>query len=456
MKTMNIMKQIRLNTAMCMLSVLALVSCDKDAHENEYPLPAGQGGIVVGLQTEMPQTGVESLTLYLFDSDGTVAQRKAYTDPRTLASEYIPAPAGSYTPVVVANADPASLPQQTTPADLTQWLKERTAQYPDLLTASAQTEIRTGEITRILMTLKQSTDGIALIPVRLLLTIPGKDLPAYTTRTATIPMEEAHRLRCVAEVFAKGTENLVHRREMLCERQADGHYLAVLSLLTGEYDLRLWTDRTDAGTTDGKYYNADDLRHVTVRTDPYTAGAVTDDKDAYFVAQSISVDGEVQDEPVELIRPLARYRLVATDVKAYGKLVEKENYPPIERLTVRIIYESFFPTGFDVATGKPNDALDTRLSYTDIPTEAKGYAPAEALQVGTDFVLTNGTESFVTVTVEIVDAATGEVVSRSTGIRIPYRRGHLTTVSGHLLTAGKTSGGVQIDTEWGDEIIVEF
>ena len=51
MKTMNIMKQIRLNTAMCILSVLALVSCDKDAHENEYPLPAGQGGIIVGLQT---------------------------------------------------------------------------------------------------------------------------------------------------------------------------------------------------------------------------------------------------------------------------------------------------------------------------------------------------------------------------------------------------------------------
>lgn len=455
MKTMNIMKHSCLNTAICVLSLLALVSCDKDAHENEYPLPAGQGGIIVGLQTEMPQTGVESLTLYLFDSDGTVARRKAYTDPRTLASEHIPAPAGSYTPVVVANADPASLPQQTTPADLTQWLKERIAQYPDLLTASAQTEIRTGEITRILMTLKQGTDGIALIPVRLLLTVPGKDLPPVRSRAAS-SADETRTLRCVAEVFMKGTENRIHRREMQCERQADGRYLAELSLLPGEYDLRLWTDWTDAGTASGKYYTAADLHHVTVRTDPYTAGAETDDKDAYYAVQCLSVGEAVQDEPITFIRPLARYRLVATDVEAYGKLVEKENYPPIERLTVRIIYEGFFPTGFDVATSKPNDALDTRISYTDTPTEAKGYAPAKALQVGSDFVLTNGTESFVTVTVEMTDAATGEVVNRSTGIRIPYRRGHLTTVSGHLLTAGKTSGGVQIDTEWGDEIIVEF
>lgn len=456
MKTMNIMKHIRLNTVMCVLAVLALVSCDKDAHENEYPLPPGQGGIIVGLQTETPQDGVESLTLYLFGSDGTVAQRKAYTDPRTLASEYIPAPAGSYTPVVVANADPASLPQQTTPADLTQWLKERTAQYPDLLTASAQTEIRTRKITRILMTLKQGVGGIALTPVQLLLTVPGKELLAYTPTRAAATDRMSHRLRCVAEVFAKGTENRIHRREVLCDEQADGRYLAELSLLPGEYDLRLWTDWTDASTATGKYYTAADLHYVTVRTDPYTAGAETDDKDAYYAVQSISVSGEVQDEPVTLIRPLARYRLVATDVEAYGKLVEKENYPPIERLTVRIIYEGFFPTGFDVATGKPNDALDTRISYTDTPTEAKGYATTEALQVGSDFVLTNGTDSFVTVAVEMTDAATGEVVSRSTGIRIPYRRGHLTTVSGHLLTAGKTSGGVQIDTEWGDEIIVEF
>lgn len=454
--TMKIMKHICLNTMMCVLSVLALVSCDKDAHEGEYPLPAGQGGLIVGLQTETPQADMESLTLYLFDSDGTVAQRKTYTDPRTLASEYIPAPAGSYTPVVVANADPASLPQQTTPADLTQWLKERTAQYPNLLTASAQTEIRAGEISRIRMTLQQGVDGMGLSDVHLLLTVPGSGLPPYTPTRAAASAEDARTLRCVAEVFIEGTENRIHRREMQCERQADDRYLAVLSLLPGEYDLRLWTDWTDAGATAGKYYTAADLHHVTVNTDPYTAGSVTDDKDACFAVQSISVSGEVQDEPVTLIRPLARYRLVATDVEAYGKLVEKENYPPIERLMVRIIYEGFFPTGFDVATGKPNDALDTRISYTDTPAETKGYAPAKALQVGGDFVLTNGTESFVTVTVEMVNADTGEVVSRSTGIRIPYRRGHLTTVSGHLLTAGKTSGGVQIDTEWGDEIIIEF
>ena len=78
---------------------------------------------------------------------------------------------------------------------------------------------------------------------------------------------------------------------------------------------------------------------------------------------------------------------------------------------------------------------------------------AEARQVGADFVLTNGEESFVTVTVQMTNKHTGEAISTVSGIKIPYKRGHLTTVSGHFLTAGKTAGGVQVDTEWNDVII---
>lgn len=429
----------------CSLLAAAFAACDKDAHENEYPLASGQGAFIVGLHSG---TAVEALTLYFFGDAGDVVLRKDYTDPRTLASEYLPVKADAYTIVAVANVNAALLPGQTTPADLVQLLKDNFSAYPDMLTASVQSEVRAGEINRALLELQDGTDGLALSAVRLLLTVPGKQMPDYTPTRAAAG-ETARQLRCVAEVRTQGTDNLVHRRTLPCTKQADGSYLAELSLLEGDYDLRLWTD------WNGDYYATEDLTAVTVRTENYTAGTITDTKDAYYATATISVSESTEETAIAPTRPFARYRLVATDVEAYVKLMEKENYPPIENLEVRIGYEDFFPTGFDVMTGKPNDAL-TGIFYTTVPVGADGFDKAEALQVGGDFVLTNGEESFVTATVEIIDRTTGETVSHTAGVKIPYRRGHLTTVTGHFLTAGKTTGGVQIDTGWGDEIVIEF
>ena len=152
-------------------------------------------------------------------------------------------------------------------------------------------------------------------------------------------------------------------------------------------------------------------------------------------------------------RPLARYRLVSTDAAAYRNLIAHgEDLPPIEDLRVGVTYEGFFPTGFNVAAGASNDALNTGVGYASVPVAAEG----DEWQVGADFVLTNGGESSVTVTVRMTDARTGEAVAIVEHVRIPYRRGHLTTVTGHFLTAGKTTGGVEVDTEWDGEIVIPF
>ena len=445
---------------LCVLLATAFTACDKDVHEGEYPLGDGEGAFVVGLQSD---SEVSSLTLYLFGSNGTVALRRDYTDPRTLASEYIPVNAGTYTVVAIANVAATDLPQQTTAADLTEWLKENASAYPFMLTASSQEEVADGEVKRILLTLQGGTGGITLSTVRLVLTVPGKEMPPYTQTRATDGA--THQLRCVAEVYRQGTTTRVHRRVQLCEAQADGTYLAELSLLPGDYDVRLWADWVTDGTTNDKYYNADDLSAVTVLTDNYVANGLTDEKDAYYTnSLSLTVTDEAnQSSPsgelwgaVTLIRPFARYRIIANDVENYIDLIEGgDDLPPIEDLTVRVSYEGFFRTTFDVVTGKPIDSMAS-ISYAAGIVEADGYSPDEARQVGADFVFTNGDESFVTVTVQMLDKNTGEAISTVTGIRIPYRRGQLTTVSGNFLTAGRTSGGVNIDTGWGDNPFVPF
>ena len=439
---------------LCVVLGICLTACDGDAHEGEYPLPEGQGAMIIGLES---QAEVTDLTLCLFGSDGTAVLCETYDNPRELASGHIPVPAGSYTLVIVANGDPADtkvepLPEDTTIPDLVEWLKAHAADFPYMLTASEQVEVASGDIERLHLVLTDGTSGIRLSTVRLALTVPGLDLPAYATRTTDT---DSKPLRCVAEVYQAGTNNRVHRRVQECALQSDGTFLAELSLMPGDYDLRLWADWNSG------YYNADDLGKVTVLTDNYVANGETDKKDAYYATSSLSIPssptGGVEGASVSLERPFAKYRLIATDVEAYYNLIEKgEALPDIEDLQVRVTYEGFFPTGFNVVTGKPNDALNTGIHYTSVPTVAEGYDAKVNRQVGADFVLTNGEESFVNVTIQMVDTNTGDIVATVQHVKIPYKRGHLTTVTGHFLTAGKTPGGVQIDTEWGDDVMIEF
>lgn len=436
---------------LCALFAAAFTACNKDAHENEYPLGGDEGAFIIGLQADVE---VYNLNLFIFGSDGTTTVRNDYTDPRALALDYIPVKSDSYTIMVVANVTDNNLPALTTVADLAEWLEEHAAANPDMFTASAQESVAPGEIRRLSLSMQNGTDGIELSTLRLLLTVPGKELPAYTPSRAEAG--NAPSLRLTAEVYREGTQTRIHRRVLLCTPQADGRYLAELSLLEGDYDLRLWADWTVDGTTNDRYYNTDDLSAVAVLTDNYVANGQTDGKDAYYAVATVGLNADAQDESITLIRPLARYRLVATDVEGYLSLMAKgEDLPPIDRLQVSVSYEGFFPTGFNVVSGKPNDAF-TGIGYAAGIEEAEGYNPGEARQIGADFILTNGEESSVSVTVRIIDKNTGEAVSTLTGIQIPYRRGQLTTVTGTFLTAGRTSGGVEIDTDWKEDIVIEF
>ena len=434
---------------LCLCAAAGVVSCD----DTDNPILPGEGALVVGLK-ELPATPPDSLTLYFFSADGGMAARKSYAGLRAFQADYTPLQPGAYTVVLVAGVPLSAQPARPTLQELAEWLKSAASACPGMMTAMAAATVTENEVGRLLLTLAAGTGGMAFADVRLLLTVPGLDLAAYDgTRSGGKP------LRCVVEVDKAGGGGLALRRELSCLQQADGTYLAELSLMPGDYDLRLWAD------WDGGYYNADDLGKVLVLTDNYVANGETDKKDAYYATSSLSIpsspSGELRgagaDVPLTLERPFAKYRLIATDVEAYYNLISKgEALPAIEDLQVRVTYEGFFPTGFSVATGKPNDALNTGIHYTSVPTVAEGYDAKVNRQVGADFVLTNGEESFVNVTIQMVDTNTGETVATVQHVKIPYKRGHLTTVTGHFLTAGKTPGGVQIDTEWGEDIVIEF
>ena len=194
---------LRIITVMPLLFILLLASCDKEEHKEEYPLPDGQGALVIGWESE---TEVNSLAVYLFDGSGiTVLYNKVYDNPHEVTSEYIPMAGGDYTLLMVANADSTSLPQETTIADLTEWLKAHAGDYPKLLTASAQIEVIPGDIHRLTLELKDGTNGINLATVTLRLALPDKTMPDYpASRSAD---GGSQPLRCVAEVWQTGSDN---------------------------------------------------------------------------------------------------------------------------------------------------------------------------------------------------------------------------------------------------------
>ena len=132
MSTMHVYNKVKRGLSLAAAAVVALLlaACDDGAHWGEYPLPEGQGAMVVGLES---RTEVSGVALYLFGDGGATALHKSYGDPRGLASEYFPLRAGSYTVIVVANAGGAALPEETTVPDLVEWLKAHAADLGKVL-----------------------------------------------------------------------------------------------------------------------------------------------------------------------------------------------------------------------------------------------------------------------------------------------------------------------------------
>lgn len=274
---------------------------------------------------------------------------------------------------------------------------------------------------------------------------------------ATVRSDGNYTRRFIVEVWREGkaVQRQVAVPEEFAEGQAEFRLPGTLTLHALEYSVAVWSDYVEAGSDADLYYNTDDLHGITFR-EPYAGN--TDYRDCHYAVTPLDLrpyrnqwNARVHLD-ADMVRPLAKYRIVATDVEPYRELQAAGDYPQVEELTATVLYEGFLPSSFNVAAGSPNDAT-TGISYAGslpaLPDDA------EHVQLAGDLIWVNGGDTFVTVTVQIADSR-GNVVSSIPGVRIDYRRGCLTTVSGRFLTAGITSGSIHIDTDWKDDIIIEF
>lgn len=294
------------------------------------------------------------------------------------------------------------------------------------------------------------TLDLELVPLEI---ITQKNARSGTTRADDAASQTDYRRRFIVEAWRDGKPESRQITVMEdVEDDGDGKItLPVrLKLHAVEYTLAVWTDYVAAGTTDDLYYDTEDLQRVACR-DPYTGS--TDYRDCLYGTTALDLrpyrdewNAKVQIK-VDMVRPLAKYELIATDVQKFLEKTQRQRAGGAA-YTITVSYGFYFPLGFNVLTGKP-ERSEMGVSFT-APLVVADNGSGECT-LASDYIFVNGSESYIPLNIEIKDNAGGGI-SRTTGIDVPYRRGHLTTVRGHFLT-NRYDAGIGIDPDFDDEDI---
>lgn len=299
------------------------------------------------------------------------------------------------------------------------------------------------------------TLDLELVPLEII-TQKNARSGTYKARSGTTKADDGYRRRFIIEAWREGKPESRQVTVMDTAEEDEDEKISLpihLKLHALDYTLAIWTDYVKAGTTDDLYYDTDNLQQVACR-DPYTGS--TPYRDCLYGTTSLDLR-QYRDEwnakvqiKVDMVRPLAQYEIIATDVKDFLRKTKKQRADD-ETFTITFSYGFYLPTVFNVLASKPADSR-TGIAYTTpltVPTDGQ-----KECTIGTDFVFVNGTESFVSLSMEIRDGG-GDVISRTTGLEVPYRRGHLTTVRARFLT-NEMQGGVDIDDDFDGNIDVDL
>lgn len=447
-----------------LMALFALTACNRN--ESHITVPDSPDPDTGGATIELDVTGVESIDytdthIYGFDLSHKLVYHKYYPTQQELSKETFALGTGAYTFVAVLNMGEKFQPETKTSNEalpdislhaLLEHLKAIEESHPKMLTGMIQKQINTGEVSNITIPIKKGAGGIVLSTLKLTLTLPDAAFEEY--QRARTKATEPYNLRGVAEFYLTGKEACVsHQTAVLKPTSAAGVYTLETQIAEGTYDLLIWVDYTENGSTKDLYYNTASLKatHLIATDHRYMTGS--DRREVFYAKSTVNVAGE-QQVNIALERPLAKYNLIAEDVERYRSLMKTnpEKYPALSDLTISILYEGYLPCGFNVSEGKPNHS-ETGYNYQN-PLPAIGTTDTQ-VEVANDYVMVNGTESSVSVTVVVTDR-TGKKISLVKGVEIKYKRGMVTTLKGEFLTAGVINPGINIDTDWENSYEVTF
>lgn len=289
---------------------------------------------------------------------------------------------------------------------------------------------------------------LALVPLEIITQANARS----GTMKAAAGEQTQYRRRFIVEAWREGKPQ-ARQVTVMEEAEEDGTGITLpisLKLHAVEYTLAVWTDYVKAGTDADLYYDTEDLQCVACTT-PYTGS--TDRRDCLYGTAPLDLrpyrdewNAHVQVK-VDMVRPLAKYELIATDVQDFLEKTQRQRAGGAA-YAITVSYGFYFPLGFNVLTGKP-ERSEMGVAFT-APLTVADNGSGECV-IASDYIFVNGAESYVPLNIEIRDSEDNGI-SRTTGIDVPYRRGHLTTVRGHFLT-NRYDTGIGIDPDFDDEDI---
>ncbi len=184
--------------------------------------------------------------------------------------------------------------------------------------------------------------------------------------------------------------------------------------------------------------------HDNVYRDCFVAG------EEYHI-EPTGIDGSERRITATLNRPQGRYIVVADDYETYLGIAATD----LADAGAHVHYPSYVNVAWSVLSGAPVDSsFDFGYDFRPALNYAEG---APYVRLGDDWSFVNGTRSDIHVDVTVSDREDGRVISRNPGILAPLFPGRVTLVVGHWLTEVKEGGGgVLIDPDFSDEIIIHF
>ncbi len=251
------------------------------------------------------------------------------------------------------------------------------------------------------------------------------------------------KIRFTVGLYQDG--KLADTRVLCLEPRADRVYpVDVLfeNLRHKVYNVAVWSEFVDEAEK-SLAFEHEQITYI-AQCKPYRGS--TEDKDAFSLSKAEDLTqavGEVEDR-LTLTRPFGKFRIVATDVEQF---MTDRGYTraQIEKMTVQLVYNGFFPCAYNVLENRPNDAnsgyqYTGGVSWVDEET-------VKGLMLTFDYVWVNGAESSTSVKLLIFNEQ-GQQVASSSDISIPYKRGYLTTIVGNFFGANSGGSGIGINTEF--------
>jgi len=229
-----------------------------------------------------------------------------------------------------------------------------------------------------------------------------------------------------------------------------------LQLLPKKYQIVAWIDFVDRGTTTDKYYNTDDLQHVSIVQQGGQYHGYNTTKDAFIAKSDMDLTplrGQryaSYNLEMEATRPFAVYRIITIDMERYRTYHQSPAYASLRPYSTNVWYDLFFPMGF-------NAFLNVPLQFTagvNYSYNIMEVVPEQEAEIASDYVFV-GDDTFYLVDFEIL-TPDGERINTVHNLRINLKQNCITIIRDEFLTKDLNNGGIGIDDRFSDEIIIQI